>query len=260
MSAGVQSVERAFAILREVGNGPGGMADLATRVGLPTSTTARLLTTLEDEGGLRRDAEGVYRIGPAIVAMAGPQAGGDVVSVAEPHLDELANELGEAVALSLPEGPITTTVLQIDAPKPVRAEDWTGTEVPLHAGCMGLATLAFADPAQVDDYLAGPLQQITATTVVAPTEIRQRLNAIRSGEVLWTHGEFVDGLSSVAAPVFNEAGHAVAALYTYGPTYRYPNEASSGPGSADWVAQRLVARAQSLSAELGFRSGPEVIG
>ncbi len=259
---GVQSVERALAILREVGSGPGGLVDLANRVELPTSTAARLLTTLEDQGCLRRDGAGIYRIGPAIIAMAGPQAGSDVVSVSDPHMAVLADELGEAVALSLPAGPITTTVLQMDAPKPVRAEDWTGTEVPLHAGCMGLSTLAFAPPDQIEDYLAGPLERFTEATVVAPSAIRKRLERVRRGEALWTHGEFVDGLSSVAAPIFNEAGHAVASLYTYGPTYRYPAQGTSGVGSGAWVAERLVERADAVSAELGFvtesKTGDEV--
>ncbi len=251
---GVQSVERALAILREVGTGPGGLVDLANRVGLPTSTTARLLATLEDGGGLRRDDDGVYRIGPAIIAMAGPQVGTDVVSVAEPHLAALSDELGEAVALSLPAGPITTTVLQMDAPKPVRAEDWTGTEVPLHAGCMGLATLAFAPDHQVDEYLAGPLERCTDATVISPSAIGRRLEQIRAGAALWTHGEFVDGLSSVAAPIFNEAGNAVAALYTYGPSYRYPaKEPPAAVGGAAWVADRVSERAEAVSAELGHR-------
>ncbi len=211
-----------------------------------------MLATLEDEGGLRRDGDGTYRIGPAIVSMAGPQAGADVMSVTEPHLAALAEELDEAVALSIPSGAITTTVLQMDAPKPVRAEDWTGTEVPLHAGCMGLVTLAFAPEDQRDRYLAEPLVRCTDATVVAPAAIQERLGHIRDGGVLWTHGEFVDGLSSVAAPIFNEVGSAVAALYSYGPSYRYPAPGASGAGTADWVAAKVASRAAAVSAALGY--------
>ena len=107
--------------------------DLSERTGLATSTASRLLATLENEGAVRRDATGVYLIGPEIVSMAGPRSGADVAALARFHMIELADALGEAVALSVPSGATTTTIEQVDAPKPVRAEDWTGTVVPLHA-------------------------------------------------------------------------------------------------------------------------------
>ena len=45
----VQSVERAFALLRTLSLGPLGVTELAERVGLPKSTVARLLGALEKE-------------------------------------------------------------------------------------------------------------------------------------------------------------------------------------------------------------------
>ena len=136
--SGVQSVERAVAILREIGQSPGGLVDIAARVELATSTTARLLSTLEDQGCLRRDSSGVYMIGPEIVAMAGPSAVVDITQVARRHMIQLAGVLGEAVALSVASGSSTTTVAQIDSPKPVQAQDWTGTPSPCTPGALAL--------------------------------------------------------------------------------------------------------------------------
>jgi DNA-binding IclR family transcriptional regulator len=252
----VQSVERAVAILRAVGIQPGGLVDIADRTNLATSTAARLLATLEREGALRRDGAGVYRIGPDVIAMAGPTAASDIVSLARRFMIELAEELGEAVALSVPSGGTTTTIEQVDAPKPVRAEDWTGTTVPLHAGCVGLVTLAFWDDSEVDAYLANPLERFTESTVVDPGLIRERIVTLRDGEPLWTHGEFVNGLSSVAAAVQNELGHPVAALYAYGPTYRFPTREQAGPTSAATVATLVARTALRVSEELGWVSGP----
>ncbi len=250
--AGVKSVERALSILDAIGEQPGGLVDISVRVQLPTSTTSRLLGTLEAHGAVCRDARGVYRVGPSIVAMAGPAAGSDVREIARQHMTGLAVELGEAVALSVPSGDTTTTVVQVDAPKPVRAEDWTGTELPVHAGCIGLVTMAFWADEEIDDYLDKVLVQCNPKTVVRPSAIRKRVALLRNGKTFWTHGEFVDGLSSVAAPVLNELGRPVAALYTYGPTYRYPVPGKEGKGTAAWVANRLVAVAADISADLGF--------
>ncbi|MBT6446995.1 MAG: helix-turn-helix domain-containing protein, partial [Acidimicrobiaceae bacterium] len=48
----VQSIERAFAILRALAVGPSGVTELAERVDLPKSTVARLLNALETEGAI----------------------------------------------------------------------------------------------------------------------------------------------------------------------------------------------------------------
>lgn len=250
--SGVQSVERAMAILRAVGETPGGLVDIAERTTLPTSTASRLLTTLLREGAVRRDASGVYKIGPEIVAMAGPGSGSDIVALARRQMIELADELGEAVALSIPSGRTTTTIEQIDAPKPVRAEDWTGTVVPLHAGCVGLVTLAYWEEEDLESYLDDDLESLTGRTVVDASSIRARIQTIRNGEPLWTHGEYVDGISSVAAPIRNERGHAVAALYAYGPSYRFPPEAQTGPRSPGAIARCVTRRATDISIDLGW--------
>jgi len=249
---GVQSVERALALLREIGRSPGGLVDLAERTDLATSTAARLLGTLEAEGAVCRDVTGIYLIGPDLVAMAGPRSGSDIVSLARRHMAALAETLGEAVALSVPSGTTTTTIEQVDAPKPVRAEDWTGTTVPVHAGCVGLVTMAFWDAQDVDSYLANELEACTDKTVIDPVIVRSRLQKIRLGELLWTHGEYVEGISSVAAPIRNELGHAVASLYAYGPSYRFPTPGQASASSASGIAVAVANGAAALSNDLGW--------
>ena len=46
----VQSIERAFAVLGALADGPVGVTEVADRVGLPKSTVARLLGSLQREG------------------------------------------------------------------------------------------------------------------------------------------------------------------------------------------------------------------
>jgi len=45
---------------------------------------------------------------------------------------------------------------------------------------------------------------------------------VRADGYAWAHEEFADGLSSVAAPVFDAEGRVVAALHVYGPSSRLP--------------------------------------
>ena len=50
----VQSIERAFSVLGALSDGPVGVTDLAARVGLPKSTAARMLASLEREGAVEQ--------------------------------------------------------------------------------------------------------------------------------------------------------------------------------------------------------------
>ena len=58
-------------VLRAVATGPAGISELARRVGLPTSTVARLLGTLEGLGAVTRVGDGLtYRVGPVVAGLA----------------------------------------------------------------------------------------------------------------------------------------------------------------------------------------------
>ena len=65
----VQSVDRALLLLSEIGREPGGLVALSTRVRLATSTTGRLLATLEHAGAVVRGDDGSYHIGPLVHGM-----------------------------------------------------------------------------------------------------------------------------------------------------------------------------------------------
>ena len=249
----VQSVERAMELLREIGRAPGGLVDLAERVGLPTSTAARLLATLDAEGAVRREVDGSYAIGPMIQTLstvADPSQ--QIRAVVYPHLGQLSNELDEAACFSVVSGRDIVTVDQVDAPKPVQAENWTGTRVPLHAGGAGLVAMATWPDDDVDDYLAGELSAPSPSTITDPGQLRSRIRRTRSSRVMWTHGEYVEGLSSCSAAVVGPSGRAIGALYTYGPTYRFPPK-----GEAAAVAARVLAHADEISASLGFDRSAE---
>ena len=245
--ASVQSVERALLLLTEIGREAGGLVDLATRTDLPTSTTARLLNTLEQAGAVVR-SDSTYQIGPAIQSMVrSPDVSIGLEAITHPHLIELSELLDEAACLAIVSGDETVTVDQVDAPKPIQAENWTGTRVPMHAGGAGAVVMATWPDSEVDRYLAGDLATFSPSTVTDPQRLRIRVRQARVRRVLWSHGEFVDGLSSCSAAVVDRSGRAVAALYTYGPSFRFPAQ-----GEADRIASAVLDHADQISAQLGW--------
>jgi IclR family acetate operon transcriptional repressor len=98
----VQSIERAFAVLGALGDGPLGVTGVADRVRLPKSTVARLLAALASEGAVEQVPDGTdYRIGSRLVTLAaGVRQTRSLIALARPHLVDLAGVIGEAAGLS----------------------------------------------------------------------------------------------------------------------------------------------------------------
>jgi DNA-binding IclR family transcriptional regulator len=243
----VQSIERAFAVLEALADGPLGVTEVADRVDLPKSTVARLLGSLVHEGAVEHVEDGTdYRVGGRIVTLAaGVRPTRSLVAVARPHLVELAAAVGEAAGLSIPDGFLVHYVDQVDSPHPVGIRDWTGTRLPMHAVSSGLVFLAHMHPGDIDAYLASSLARYTPTTVIDPDEIRGRLRQTLLEGFAWTRDEVADGISSVAAALADEDGEVIAAIHVHGPSYRFP-----AVGAERGIADRVVATAARISSGL----------
>jgi DNA-binding IclR family transcriptional regulator len=220
----VQSIERAFAVLGALADGPVGVTEVADRVDLPKSTVARLLGSLVREGAVEQvPGETRYRLGSRIVTLAASVLPvRSLVALAHPTLEELARELGEVAGLSIPDGFDVHYVDQVDTGRQVQVRDWTGVRVPMHAVSSGLVLLAQLPPATLDAYLARPLQRFTDRTVTSATALRRRVAAARRDQFAWVHEEFAEGLNSVAAPIRDRSGVVTAAIHVHGPSYRFP--------------------------------------
>jgi DNA-binding IclR family transcriptional regulator len=239
----VQSLERAFAILDEVAQRPDGVTSIAKRVRLPKSTVARLLATLEDVDAVERFDGARWRIGPGVAALTSavsPER--SLVAIAEPVLADLVADLGEDVGLGLPDGNEVLYVAQVESDNPVQVRDWTGTRAPMHAVPSGLVFLAEWPEDALAAYLGGELVALTRRTVTDPAKLRARLAEVRTRGYAWGLEEFADGIDSVAAPVRDPRGKAIAAIHVHGPAYRFP------PAREDSrVSDAVVTAAHSIS-------------
>jgi IclR family transcriptional regulator, acetate operon repressor len=243
----VQSIERAFAVLGALTDGPVGVTEVAERVELPKSTVARLLGSLVREGVVEQvPGDTRYRLGARIVTLAASVVPlRSMLALARPQLVELASALGEVAGLSIPDGFSVHYVDQVDTAQQVQIRDWTGTRVPMHAVSSGLVFLAAFSPSTLDLFLGRPRERFTPATMTAPAAIRARLAGVRRDGYAWVHEEFAEGLNSVAAPVEDESGVVVAAVHVHGPSYRFP-------GSSDeaGIAAQVVNAARRISAQI----------
>ena len=248
--ATVQSVVRAFSVLRALSAGPSGVSDISANTDLPKSTVSRLLATLEDLGAVERSSEGMlYRLGSGLADITGTgTAPRNLGRIALPHLENLAREVGEASGLSVPDSYAVHYVLQVESPDPVQVRDYSGLSLPMHVGPSGLVMMAQWPLEYIQHYLMRPLEAFTTRTVTDPTAITERLARFKSDGYGWVFEEFAEGINSVATPIIDSDGVPLAAIHIHGPAFRFPGERSP-----EEIASLLVdeARRFMMRAELG---------
>ncbi len=245
---GVQSIRRAFAVLRAIADGPLGVSEIGGRSRIPKSTAARLLAALAAEGAVEQvPGERRYRLGPELLSIAsGLEETWDIVAIARPTLVDLAAELGEAAGVSIRDGWTVQYVDQVEPPEPnpVQVRDWTGTRIPLHAVSSGQVFLAQLPAPVMARYLAEPLEQFTPRTLTDAGALLERLREVRRDGHAWVRDEYAIGISSVAAPIADARAEIVAAVHVHGPSYRFP---------AAGQEERIATSVRAAEARIGAR-------
>jgi len=220
----VQSIERAFVLLRALAAGPAGITDLSDRTGLPKSTVARILGALERERAVEQDeAGGDYRLGQSLGDLAGASAPGrNLIAAARPHLWDLTEITGETSGLSILDRGEVLYLDHYESTEEVQVRSWTGERVAPHLVPSGLVMLADKPESYLSSLLRKPLARTTEASVTDPDKLRARLDEIREQGYVWVFAEFDESINSVAAGVTDHSGKMVAALHVHGPAYRFP--------------------------------------
>ena len=245
--ARVQSIERAFLVLDAVSSTDLGITELASRVGMPKSTVARIVNTLVELKALERvPEEPTYQIGPKVYGLAAGQSRvADLIYRSFPHLRMLARELGEDAGLSVPDGNRVHYVAQEDAENNIAVRDWTGTLIPLHVVSSGLVILSHWPAEQVQSYIDSGLTAYTPKTMTDPQLMLRRLKRIRDQGHAWGIEEFAEGISSVAAPIYDRHSRVLGVIHVHGPSYRFPGDADP-----DGIAAAVIEAAVRVSRRL----------
>ncbi|MEV6171762.1 IclR family transcriptional regulator [Streptomyces sp. NPDC051954] len=176
------------------------LAELAGAMRVPKSSLHAVLRTMEARGWVDVDTRGTrYGLGlKALMTGTAYLEGDDVVSIAGPVLDALAEETGEAVHLTRLSGADVVHLAKRESRHALRMYTPVGHRVPAHATAPGKAMLAQFEPGEVDRRLSWPLARITPDTVTDPGELAAQLAEARLRGWAQDDGESSPGVRGVA--------------------------------------------------------------
>lgn len=189
------------------------LSQIARLSGLPVATTHRLLAELVDAGMLQRRSDARYQIGLKLW-QAGTLAPAyrDLRTVALPFMEDLYAATGQNVQLAVRAGTRALFLEKLSGSGSVSSLTQLAGKLPLHATGVGKVILAFSEPALLEQIIEEGLSRYTPRTVTDARVLRKNIRQVRTMRLGYVREEMTTGTASVAAPIFNAAGHLEGAI------------------------------------------------
>jgi DNA-binding IclR family transcriptional regulator len=246
-SEGVKSAVRALLVLETLADGQArSLTDLAATLDLPKSSLHGILRSMAARDWLTVDASGTrYSLGVRALVTGQMYLHSDnIVGIADPVLDSLAQTLDETIHLGQLAGPDIVYLAKRDCSHPLRLVSAVGRRLPAHATAMGKVLLA----EQPDDLAlsrwTGTLPRLTDSTIVDRDDLAAELARIRRRGYAIDDGESTVGLRCFAVAIRT----TVPARYALSCSIPIPRLDAS---RAKTVVKELLAARDALEARAG---------
>ena len=194
-------------------------------LGMPKSSTHRLLNELAALGIVRRTEDGRYSLGPRLLYWGEAAADTfDLRAVAEQPMRRLRDDVGESVHLYVRDHDTRICIAAVEGRHELRPFIQLGRPLPLRVGAAGKLLLAFAGR-EVQELELERARADAETMPNAPgARLAEQLKQIHSDRWATSVGEREEGVSAAATAIVDSRDRVVAALCISAPTTRLGEE------------------------------------
>jgi len=221
-----QSIKRAAQILNTLAsqNKELGVSELSRIIGLHKSTVHRMLVTLEDENFVAYNKTlQKYQLGIKLLELGSmAKENIDIKNIAWPIMQEIAQKTEESIDLNILLDDRRVSIEKIESHHDLRRTIQLGKSLPLYCGGSGKAILAFLPSSEIERILQkSNLISLGPNTIIKPEILKEHLKEIREKGYAISFEERVLGSASIAVPIFDYLGYAIASLSISGPIVRF---------------------------------------
>lgn len=247
----VQSLERGLAVIRcfSTDQPRQTLSDVARNTGLTRATARRLLLTLCHLGYVRCD-NGKFELTARVLDIAYSFiASLNVPAIAQPYMERFSEEVHEASSVAVLDDTDIVYVARIPAKRIMTVAIGLGSRFPAYQTSLGRVLLAeLADDDAVNVFDRSNRSMATDRTVQTSDELLDHLDTVRANGWALVDQELEIGVRSLAAPIRDRDGVAVAAINV---------STHAGRTDLDDVHEiflpRLLATAERITAALAVR-------
>jgi IclR family transcriptional regulator, pca regulon regulatory protein len=211
----VRAFERGLRVIRCFGTATSELtlADVARAADLNRATARRLLMTLEELGYVRRVGDRFALTARVLDLGYSYLSSLAVPDLALPYLEQLSQAVAEASSAGVLDGPDVVYVARVPANRVMTVSIGLGTRFPAYRTSLGRALLAALPDAEVAAvWEASDRTQPTPFTVTDLGQLLAKLVEVRTTGYALVDQELEIGVRSVAAPLHDVTGRAVAAI------------------------------------------------
>lgn len=241
MSQILQSVAQALRVIQLLQNEADlGVTEVATRLGIGTSTAHRLLATLLEFHFVEQlDSARRYRLGPAMSLSGDAAAIEHCIEAGYSVMEHLRDESSETVHISVLNGTEAKFVAVIESRRMVRVTSRVGVSIPSHTAASGKILLAELSDEELNAlYPDEELPGGTGRGLRTRTGLKHELALVREQGYARNLGESEEGLAAIAMGIRRPSGRTVACLTLTGPLSRF-NPVATGSFTAEPSAREL---------------------
>jgi DNA-binding IclR family transcriptional regulator len=250
----IQAIDRAARILAALqGSRHLGITELGGVLELPPSTVHGIVKSLQEHGLVVKEPHGQrYMLGPTLLQLSNVYLDTlDVRARAMRWTGDLSTRTGLAVRLGVDFFDQVIVIHHEPRPDGTRQMPETGVTIPAHASALGKVLLAYQPSFREALQAGGPMRSLTAETITSSFQLSDALAEVVERGYAVEDEEAVLGEASVAVPVADRDGEAVAAIAVVLPSSQLP--------VADSVLTLLREAARNVSRELGSPVWPPAV-
>ena len=222
-------------------------AELSRRMGLPRASVFRMLFTLEQSGFLERCSDGVsYKLGLSVLRLGFELlASMELTEVGRPIIDELRDRSGFSAHLVVRDARDVVFIAKAAGNNAMFHSIQVGARLPAHATVLGRTLMSDLDLADLSKlFPETKLQAFTPKTPPNVKALKALIDQDRDRGYGVSMGGYETGISTIAAPVFNEQSRVAAAISISVPTQRIDDEVlmplvNLVKAAADQMTERL---------------------
>ncbi|HVO89465.1 MAG TPA: IclR family transcriptional regulator C-terminal domain-containing protein [Casimicrobiaceae bacterium] len=222
----VAALARGFAVLRTFSYKRRrlSIAQISHRTGVSRASVRRSLHTLVVLGYVGEDDAQRYFLRPAVLEFADAYLSATPLAfVAQPVLDRTSEALGEACSIGILDGDEIVYLARSVSSRIISPTINVGRRLPAYCTSIGQVLLAELPKEKLRAYLAGAkLHAYTELTVTSREELRKLLEATAQAGYAVADQQMEAGYCTIAVPVRDGAGVAVAGINVVLPSRRAP--------------------------------------
>lgn len=203
-------------------------AELSRRLDLPRASVFRMLYTLEQGGFVEKADDGVsYKLGLAVLRLGFELlASMELTEHGRPVIEELRDRSGYSAHIVVRDAREVVFIAKAAGRNAMFHSIQVGARLPAHATVLGRLLLSDLDVAALSLlYPDTPLPSYTPKTPTTLAQLKALIDQDRAKGYGVSMGGYETGISTIAAPVFNDRGEVAAAISISVPAQRIDDEA-----------------------------------